>query len=528
MNPEQIRRAQEHLQQLATMLASGDVRQVQAAQKDLQALGYDVKPDGKLGPATSGAIGKYRSDISTAIDQQVHGQEAAGRIAENNPVNRLTKLGSEVVPYGVGVGAGAAIGHYSGRGADEALGRQVKNLASTGGLHPAAREAELNAVLRRRTASDIGQFAGPALLAGGGYATRNYVAPMFSDPQARDVINSVGAGENAAALALGAHQAIGALNSLRKGQGVDPIDVARIRSGNMPPAPPELSSPPAASAPHATQTPVPNAERLRNAVSATGAPIAAKAGKTAHYNIMKKNLNAANLPDVADALGLARNADRASVLSHARSIMKLPGRSAIFLPLAAGGLAYEMAGSDRAEAATGAPAREPGFGERAAAAATAGGAAYGAQKLMAKIPAGAGELAGGMGGPLTAMSFDPLEGESREATARNIDEARQSVAQHWPWGGQHLLGISPQAQEIHQMAQMPERSPVNSGPRQSRLPAGDPDVARAWRQSPRSTAIQLSRDSGLDPEDIAHLAGTTADEVHSVLRGIPQQALAGR
>jgi hypothetical protein len=443
-------------------------------------------------------IGQLQNDIGTAT-------ETSRRQAHEDWINSPGGQTYEVSKWAVPIAGGTYLGHRSAAGIEQ----RFKEMA------PAAQAAS----------SRFGRFS-PYLSKSMTYflpegaALREWVAPRMQEGTPRDLVNAAGTGLIAAGATTVGEGAVRALT---------PKAVPGIND-QVPPPPAPPSAPPQAAAalPAPDQQKMPNAERLRNAVSATGAPIAAKAGKTAHYNIMKKNLNAANLPDVADALGLARNADRASVLSHARSIMKLPGRSAIFLPLAAAGAAYEMAGSDRAEAATGAPAREPGIGERAAAAATAGGTAYGAQKLMAKIPAGAGELVGGMGGPLTAMSFDPLEGESREATARNIEEARQSVAQLWPWGGQHLLGISPQEQEIHRMAQMPERSPANSGPRQSRLPGADQDVARAWRQSPRSTAIQLSRDSGLDPEDIAHLAGTTADEVHSVLRGIPQQALAGR
>ena len=62
-------------------------------------------------------------------------------------------------------------------------------------------------------------------------------------------------------------------------------------------------------------------------------------------------------------------------------------------------------------------------------------------------------------------------------------------------------------------------------PNEPQLQAADPDVARAWRRSPRATAIELTRSSNLAPEDIATLAGVAPDEVHSVMGSIPRQAL---
>ena len=149
--------------------------------------------------------------------------------------------------------------------------------------------------------------------------------------------------------------------------------------------------------------------------------------------------------------------------------------------------------------------------------------------------------------PISSMSIDPLEGAGPEETGQKIAQGRADMAYNMPWIAENVLGIPraegagyPITQDASNLpAPNPQRSqaspgnqyfPLSSGspPQQpSASPtAADPDVGRAWAKSPRATAIELTRGSGLDPEDIAHLAGITPDEVHSVLQGIPQGALA--
>ena len=343
------------------------------------------------------------------------------------------------------------------------------------------------------------------------------------------------------------------------------IDAEALPVEPRPQSPPPAAAPPAAAPPGTRppeepagaatpppeQTPIPNRERLRNAAAAaTGGNVSSRLKKEAHYNMMKKGLSPENLPDVAEALNMPRDATRASVLQRARELKGMGGKSGLFLPFAAGALAYGMADSNRARAADGTETG-PSMGDKLTAAGTAAGTAYGMNRLINAMPAGAGALASGMMEPVTAMTFDPLEGSSREETGQKIADSRGSLSYHMPWMAENLMGIPRSEGTAFDVTQNPgnlpspnpqrtepspgnQYFPLSSGqmPQQPAAApsatAGDPDVARAWAKSPRATVIELTRGSGLDPEDIAHLAGITPDEVHSVLQGIPQQALAGR
>jgi len=387
-------------QQIAQMLASGKPEQIKAAQIQLQALGYDVKPDGKLGAATAAAVGKYRDDVSKNQERQTRGQEAAGKIAENDPTNRLIKTATDVVPYGVGIATGTGIGHYvfGNEAADRQLGQNVKALANTRGINPAIREEQLNALLRRRNMTDVGQFTGPGLLFGAGQFTRDYLAKLPQDKTAKDVINSIGLGENAAAASLGAHQLFTTLKSLKNGRGIDPVDVARIRSANMPDIPPSIppAAPPSApssapATPPDVGEPIQHGERVKLAAKAAGAKVGTK--KAANVEAIKRNLNPDNMADVAQALKLPADASRPAILQRLREIGKTGGKLA--LPLAAGALAYEMAGNP-AEAGNGSP-EEPSTAGRLGAAGVAAGTAYGARALADKLPAFLRNAAGKVG-----------------------------------------------------------------------------------------------------------------------------------
>jgi hypothetical protein len=388
-------------QEIAQLLASGDPKKVKEAQVALQALGYPVKPDGKLGDATSKAVADYRTDAAntanTARDTKV--AEAEGKKAENDPINRLTKLGTEVLPYGVGVGIGTGVGHVFGKEfkkLDEKSGRQVSNLAQASDIDPVVKEKQMNRLMGGRTARNTAQFAAPALLAGAGYATREFIAPQFSDPGARDIVNSVGTGENAAAATLGVHQTV---SSLLRGSPYDQTDVARIRSDALPdeqrrvspprsrplqtidiPAEPPRAQLPAPAAQAAPEPPQQHSQRLRQAATAAGA----KPGRTkeANYKAFAKSMTPENMPEVAKALNLPADVDRRTILQRAREMTKSGGKASWLLPLAAGGLAYSAA-QDGAEAAGGSPGSQAGA---ATAAATAAGTAYGANKLLQAVP----------------------------------------------------------------------------------------------------------------------------------------------
>src|SRR6185503_5178542 len=115
--------------EIARMLASGDAEQIKAAQRALQGLGYyQGKIDGVIGEGekslTRAAAESFRRDAEAqaardadkaAAETRTRGLEAEAEAAkaklrstevENDPTNRIVKMGTEVAPYAVGVGAG--------------------------------------------------------------------------------------------------------------------------------------------------------------------------------------------------------------------------------------------------------------------------------------------------------------------------------------------------------------------------------------------------------------------------------------
>lgn len=463
--------------QIAAMLASGDREQVKSAQKQLQALGYDIGPggaDGGLGKNTSLAMAQYKADFEKkqAADQAAQDRANAvelakanrdtarenARAAENDPTNRLVKMGTEVAPYVAGAGIGTAIGHGFGtafKEGDAAMRGDIGRLASARNIASSVKEGQMNALLRGRTGRNIAQFGVPAMLYGGGVATRDLIAPQFSDPTTRDIINSVGTGENAAALTTAVHQGVNVLRNL--GKGADPLDVARIRSENLPPAPPAPaappSSPPAALPPAGPEEPMRHADRLKLAATASGAKPGTSKG--ANVAAIRKNLTAENMADVAQSLRLPADATRPQILQRLRELGRTGGK--LVLPLAAAGIAYDMASGGQAEAANGMPASEPSMGNKLGAAAVAGGTAYGANKLLEMMPAGGGAIVGGAVAPsvISDMTDQFAAPEARNWAARNFPS--------WARGGA--------VENAYQMAQVPEPSPVRD---QSAPPAQQP------------------------------------------------------
>lgn len=67
--------------QIAQMLASGDKKQIEAAQRQLQALGYEIKPDGKLGDKTSKAMAAYRAEVERKASEKAASDKAASDAA---------------------------------------------------------------------------------------------------------------------------------------------------------------------------------------------------------------------------------------------------------------------------------------------------------------------------------------------------------------------------------------------------------------------------------------------------------------
>lgn len=347
------------------------------------------------------------------------------------------------------------------------------------------------------------------------YAASPGVSP---DAQALSVINSSQLRRNPAG---------GQASLSRPLQGESIPSAPSAPSRALPAPEPAPAPPPAASA---AGERLPNAQRLHMAAEAArGGKVKSRLKKEAHYNMMKRALKPENMPAVAESLGLAPGADRKTILEHARNILKIGGKSSILLPFAVG--SYTAASGD-AEAADGSAVERAG--NAAGNFAAGAGAAYGGIKIsdaLAKAAPSVGRAIGG--GAAMAMPNEVIGSITDEFAS---PEARNLAARNFPEFMQ--FGAVNEARE---MATVPDRGErgllgrrdLNAGnlqiPDMGEFPeAIDADVARAYRKSPRRTVIELSRSSGLDPEDIAMLAGVSAEDVTSVMKAIPQQALAAR
>jgi hypothetical protein len=242
--------------------------------------------------------------------------------------------------------------------------------------------------------------------------------------------------------------------------------------------------------------------------------------------MMKKALTAENLPDVAEALNMPRDATRASVLQRARELKGMGGKSGLFLPFAAGSIAYGLS-SRESRAGDGADAG-PSTGDKLTAAGAAAGTAYGASKVANALPfvGRALNFIGERSGPmmLSDMATDLGRYLTDKGIMRSPDQRVADLS-----GASEVPSPNPLRTEPSPGNQYyPLSSPLMERRAEPSPTAADQDVGRAWAKSPRATVIELTRGSGLDPEDIAHLAGVSPDEVHSVLQGIPQGALQAR
>jgi len=452
-----------------------DPEQIKALQQKLQAEGLYAGPiDGVMGPQTQEAAAQLRQ-----VEQQRQERESAQRTqelaaqqaqaeaeraqaetrakeVENDPTNRLTKLGVEIAPVVGGLAAGKVIGSKAFgkpyKEADAAIRSDVSRLANSRGIDPKIREQEMNRLLRGRTMRNTAQFGAPAALFGAGTITREIVAPQFSDETTQDVIRSVGAGENAAATGLAGQQIVNVLRN--QGGAADPVDVARIRSGTLPPdpAPPQPTQPlpaqprQALPSPESPQEPMRHSERLKQTVAAAGG----KPGKTKSANVaaIKRGLNAENMPAVAESLSLPREASRPQILQRLREISRIGGK--MVLPFAAGALAYDAATSD-AQAGTG---DETGsdVARGAVAGGTAAGLVAGGNRLLQAIPAAARTAMGA--GATMAMPNEIVN--AMDGTPDQMNMARNKAARYLPEAVQ--FGAVNEARE---MAQVPERNPMS-------------------------------------------------------------------
>lgn len=193
-------------------------------------------------------------------------------------------------------------------------------------------------------------------------------------------------------------------------------------------------------------------------------------GSKAYYVQEAKRLGVkgATRKSKADLVTAVNEANSGNATKRVRG----PKAPAVLGPLAAAGLAY-MATPNDANASTGDDS-VTGQDEALTNAALAGGLTYGMGRL---IPAGAGAIAGGAMGPVGAMTGPDFTPESEQY-------GRNAVVRDFP-AMRHVAGIYSDA---YDKAQVPERSPANSGPRNA-LADGRPYANNAMAQSPELGAI---------------------------------------
>lgn len=294
---------------------------------------------------------------------------------------------------------------------------------------------------------------------------------MMRIEAARDLANRFDAKE--LGLTQGAVQDRGAIANVTPQAALRTIDVQPQAAPQIESKPSKSAAAPAKAEPPKPSGDLPYRDRLKMAVESVGG----KPGKTkqANYDAFKAGLTNENLPEVAKALNLPEGATKSTVLQRAREMLRTSGKGAYFLPMLAGGLAYNMADSP-AEAADGTGATSD-VANKAIAGGTAAGTVAGVQQILSRVPPVVGKAlsAGGSMAAPSAMvdaTDEFASPEARNWAARNFPEALQ-------------FGAVGQARE---MAQVPERSPANSGPRNA-LADGRPYANNAMAQSPELDAI---------------------------------------
>lgn len=485
--------------------------QVMDIQRKLSAQGlYTGKIDGVIGPETKAAIElmRAREDRAAEAERQAKAQEAETRAAEarakeaaaraeqeKQQTERETaerspeRQGLELLKYGIPITAGVVYGDYTARGTEGRIGKMSPDM-------------QRNMSVGRRFAP----YASRSLtrfLPEAGVAFYGAEKLRESNPVLSEVSQAAGTGLLSAGL-----------TNIGEGlaRSFTPPDVPGGVPQSTPPAPvAPPQSRPAIAAP--AQTPVPtNAQTLISAARAAGAEGKLTKTDAAKYLRRKGSITDQNRTAVAKALRINpgpnftdRITKKINGLSSSRKT--LPG---IAMPLVAGAIGYDIATSD-AEARGLSPTERTTRGLMAggagAAAYEGGRRAFGALERLA--PTAMRSLSGAMAGTLPAAAADIYQPEpGRLAQERNI-AARNMPS--WMHGGY--------IEDAYQAAQLPERNPRS-------MPEGaDPDVFKSYRQSPRRTIIELSRNSGLDANDIATLAGVDPGEVTSIMSAIPQRAM---
>lgn len=361
--------------------------QVKALQIFLKTRGYYAGPiDGKWGGGTTQGAVKLREDLTNAAntsrDTAIANQEA------NDPVNNAIRGATEIGPYGIGMGAGATVGHFGGRALkeqDAAQRAEVKRIAADQRITGDVAKTQLRGMRTNRNAVTGAQFAAPALFLGSAEYLRRGIAPGFQDPKTgADTETSkwikLGANlDQGVGLGVLGHQLFGLKDRIRSPN--DAVDEGLIQSrpsgGTPPPESPALR---------------PNSQRLIAAARAAGAT--GKLTKTTAAKYLANNVTAANRAAVAAELGVGPGEKIAPAVKRLAS---RPGVSSILAPLIAGGMAYDSA-SGEAEAAGATPgeARTRGAVAGTGAAAVTGGTLYGLNKLAQAAGPVAGAVRTGM------------------------------------------------------------------------------------------------------------------------------------
>jgi hypothetical protein len=392
---------------------------VRKLQEELKQQGYYSGPiDGNMGKETADAV-KRRDSLQISRNTT--------EAAKNDPIAQATRFATEFGPYAAGGGLGYALSRTMAHKfdtQDAAQKDQVSRLANTRGVNPAAADQELNRLEKARGVRTAKQFMAPGAFIGAGQLTQNVIAPKFEDEETRKYINLSGTMENAAGTTLAAKQLY---DTAMRGNPNDPVDVAKIRSANMPSTPLSQALGGGAASP---ATP-----GLTAASAAPGAPQAAPShapGSLKHMRLQAKELgikgvSRMNKSSLAEALAK----------SHAENSGKrIRGpKTGIVAPLAAGALAYDAVRSpSQAEDGTQSPGGSVGEGLAAGAGAaglTAGGG-YGMSKLAQALSPVANSAMAGTGMALGPMSvsdmtdYSPDEmAQGRNFLARNLPQALQ-------------------------------------------------------------------------------------------------------
>ena len=201
-------------------------------------------------------------------------------------------------------------------------------------------------------------------------------------------------------------------------------------------------------APDAQSLAVINSSQLRR--NNEPAPKGPAAGTLA---ALREEAKALNIPGRSK---LTTKGALSAAIENVKQGTKSIGKAGVLGPALAAGTAY-LATPDRAEAATG-EGTAPSSSEALTNAGVAGGLAYGVGKA---IPRAAMPIVGGMAAPVAAMTFDPLEGASREETQRNIDTARGEVSYYAP-GLSAAFGIPRSEGTAYDITQNPGNLPTPS------------------------------------------------------------------